>query len=461
LERAALVITAPRIRRRAALLGLAVAVAAAGCITTGSGRERAVIRAKDLVAPALVHIRPVKEIFTSGKREEVQVVGSGFIISPDGYVVTNEHVAGESKFVRCVLYNKNESEAKVVGVDPYTDIAVLKLDVGGEKLPFVRLGVSSRLKAGQTVLALGSPHGLARSVSAGIVSVTDRYLEDRGEEMVSPFNTWIQTDAAINPGNSGGALINTRGELVGINNLIISNTGSYAGLGFAIPIDVAQGVMDDIIKHGRVIHGYLGIRMDDLTPDKAEFFGVQRGEGVIITAVDKGSPAMKAGVKVNDIVTAVNGKEVKNLGELRRNVSAIHPGEKAGLQLLREGKSMSVMVTVDKRPDEPVEAVKPEEEKATPELALLLGVGLTDLNDEYRQKLELPDDVRGVLVTEVEAGSPAEEAGLGQRDVIVKFNLKPAGDLAAFKGLVKGMKGEKFMLTVYRGGAYLNIVIKS
>jgi serine protease Do len=386
-------------------------------------------------------------------------LGSGVIVTEDGYILTNNHLVSGANEVEVVLPppDNRKFSAKVVGTDQTTDVAVLKVEA--KNLPTIKFGDAAALRLGQTVLAIGYPFQVGQTVTMGIVSGLSKAVAERQVDV-----ELIQTDAAINPGNSGGALINTRGELVGINNIIISNTGSYAGIGFAIPIDVAQGVMDDIIKHGRVIHGYLGIRMDDLTPDKAEFFGVEKGEGVIITAVEKGSPAMKAGVKVNDIVTAVNGKEVKSLGELRRNVSVIHPGEKAELQLLRDGKGMSVEVTVDKRPDESAAAVKPEEEKATPELALLMGVGLADLSDEYRQELELPDDVRGVFVTEVEGGSPAEEAGLGRGDVIVKFNLKPVESLAAFKGLVKGMKGDKFMLTVYRGGAggaYLNIVIKA
>ncbi|MFA4947132.1 MAG: Do family serine endopeptidase [Candidatus Krumholzibacteriia bacterium] len=383
-------------------------------------------------------------------------LGSGVIVTEDGYILTNNHLVSGANEVEVVLPppDNRKFSAKVVGTDQTTDVAVLKVEA--KNLPTIKFGDAAALRLGQTVLAIGYPFQVGQTVTMGIVSGLSKAVAERQVDV-----ELIQTDAAINPGNSGGALINTRGELVGINNLIISNTGSYAGLGFAIPIDVAQGVMDDIIKHGRVIHGYLGIRMDDLTPDKAEFFGIEKGEGVIITAVEKGSPAMKAGVKVNDIVTAVNGKEVKNLGELRRNVSAIHPGEKAELQLLRDGKGMSVEVAVDKRPDESAAAVKPEEEKATPELALLMGIGLADLSDEYRRELELPDDVKGVLVTEVEGGSPAEEAGLSRGDVIVKFNLKPVGNLAAFKGLVKGMKGDKFMLTVYRGGAYLNIVIKA
>ncbi|MCX5752135.1 MAG: Do family serine endopeptidase [Candidatus Krumholzibacteria bacterium] len=396
-------------------------------------------------------------------REQVQnFLGSGVIVTEDGYILTNNHLVEQAQDVEVYLPppDNRKLAAKVVGTDKTTDIAVLKIEA--KDLPILKLGRSSDLRLGQTVLAIGYPFQVGQTVTMGIVSgLAKPAAVGEGVDV-----ELIQTDAAINPGNSGGALINTRGELVGINNMIVSNTGSYAGIGFAIPIDVAKSIMDDIIAHGTVVRGYVGIAMDDLTPDKAEFFGVKQREGVIVTKVEKGSPASKAGLQVNDIVTSANGKGVKNLGELRRNISTLHPGDKAEFALLRDGKGMTVTVTVAKRPGEAAPGAKPEEEKGTPELALLSGVGLADLNDDYRQRLRLPDEVAGVIVTEVEAGSPAEEGGLGQGDVIVKFNLKPVSDLAAFKGLIKGMKGDKFMLTVYRrddrgGGAYLNFVIKA
>jgi len=391
-----------------------------------------------------------------------QKLGSGVIVTEDGYILTNNHLVGGANDVEVYLPppDGRKLHAKIVGTDSVTDIAVLKVE--GKNLPVLKLGHSSELRLGQTVLAIGFPFQVGQTVTMGIVSGLAKTAAEREGVDVE----LIQTDAAINPGNSGGALINTRGELVGINNMIVSNAGDFAGIGFAIPIDVAKTIMDDIVAHGTVVRGYMGIAMDNLTADKAEFFGVKKGEGVIITEVVKGSPASKAGLQVNDIVTAVNGKNVKNLGELRRNVSTLHPGDKAELALLRGGKDVTIAVTVGGKPGEKAPVPRNEEEKGTPELALLMGVGLTDLNDEIRQELQLPDEVGGVLVTEVEAGSPADEGELGRGDVIVKFNLKPVNNLAAFKGLIKGMKGDKFMLTVYRrdnrgGGAYLNFVIKA
>ncbi len=397
-----------------------------------------------------------RRFFGIPDKQVQQRLGSGVIVTGDGYILTNNHLVEGANDIKVYLPppDSRKFAAKLVGTDKTTDIAVLKVDA--EDLPVLKFGHSSELRLGQTVLAIGFPFQVGQTVTMGIVSGLAKTAAEREGVDVE----LIQTDAAINPGNSGGALINTKGELVGINNMIVSKAGDFAGIGFAIPIDVAKRIMDDIVEHGSVSRGYVGIAMDDLTADKAYFFGVNKGDGVIVMTVEKGSPADKAGVQVNDIVTAVNGKEVKNMGELRRNVSMLHPGEKVELAILRGGKSMNITVTVAKRPGESVASAKPEEEKGTPELALLMGVGLTDLNEEYRQELELPKNIKGVLVTEVESGTPADEEGLNRGDVIIAFNLKPVANLAAFKALVKGMKADKFMLTVYRGGAQTNIVIK-
>lgn len=399
---------------------------------------------------------PMFRRFFGIPREQVQrVSGSGVIVTEDGYILTNNHLVRDAKDVGVTLPppDGRKFTAKIVGTDTTTDVAVLKIEA--KNLPVLKLGHSSELRLGQTVLAIGYPFQVGQTVTMGIVSGLSKAVAEREVDV-----ELIQTDAAINPGNSGGALINTRGELVGINNMIFSNTGSYAGIGFAVPIDLAKSIMDDIIAHGRFVRGYLGIEMDNLTSDKAEFFGVKQRDGVIITDVVKGSPASKAGIQVNDIVTSVNGKYVKNLGELRRDIATLHPGDKAALAVLRNGDGTVVTVTVGKRPGEKAPGEQKEEEKGTPELALLAGVGLTDLNDEYRQELQLPNEISGILVTEVDNGSPADEAGLGRGDVIVKFNLKPVANLAGFKALVKGMKGDKFMLTVYRGGGIANLVLQ-
>lgn len=319
-----------------------------GCATTGGRSQNAVIHAKNIVAPALVHIRPVKEVYAQGQRKEVLIVGSGFIISPDGYVVTNEHVAGESKVVRCVLGDKNEVDARVVGVDPYTDLAVLKLDVP-EKLPFVRLGDSSKLEAGQTVMAMGSPHGLSRSVSMGIVSVTDRNLGGQTEGGIS-FSNWIQTDAAINPGNSGGALIDANGHLLGINTAIYSRSGGSMGIGFAIPVTTARQVLEAIVKTGSVTRGYIGVEPQDITAELAQALKLARSSGTLITGVMRGGPADRAGVQPGDIIVNIGDQPVPNTSAMLNLIAQLPPGSAAKIKVLRGSKELELPVIVATRP---------------------------------------------------------------------------------------------------------------
>jgi serine protease Do len=395
-----------------------------------------------------------RQFFGNIPREQVErFLGSGAIVSEDGYILTNNHLVKGADEVTVTLLDKREFTAKVVGTDSRTDVAVLKIDA--KDLPTIELGRSAELRLGQTVLAIGYPFGVGQTVTMGIISGLAKPI---AAEVDVDF---IQTDAAINPGNSGGALINTSGELVGINTLIVSNTGSYAGLGFAIPIDQARSIMDDIIEHGKVVRGYLGISMDNLTPDKAEFFGLDKGEGVIITEVAKGSPAAKAGIKANDIVVAVNGTKVKDMTGLRRLVGSLHPGDAAAVECIRDGKTATYTARVTTRPDEAAATEeKSNEEAAKPELALLNGVGLEDLNEYYRSNLELPNDINGVVVTEVDPNSPAADEGVAQGDVIVQVNLKPVRSIREFNAQIKNIKGDKVMVTVYRGGALQNIVLK-
>jgi serine protease Do len=394
-----------------------------------------------------------RQFFGNIPREQVErFLGSGVIVSPNGYILTNNHLVGGAEEVTVTLLDKRKFTAKVVGTDRRTDVAVLKIDA--KDLPTIKLGDSSTLRLGQTVLAIGYPFGVGQTVTMGIVSGLSRPI---AADVDVDF---IQTDAAINPGNSGGALIDTNGDLIGINTLIVSNTGSYAGLGFAIPINQARTIMDDIIEHGRVVRGYLGVSMDDMTPDKASFFGLKNAEGVIVTEVAKGSPAAKAGLEANDVIVGVNDTPMKNMTDLRRFVGALKPGDEARIKIIRDGKPMEVTARVATRPEEAARQQGESTEKTKPELALLNGVGLADLNDEYRSELQLPSSVVGVVVTDVDPNSPAADEGLAQGDVIVQVNLKPVKDLQDFRAEIKKIKDEKLMLTVYRDGAVLNIVLK-
>ncbi len=385
-------------------------------------------------------------------------LGSGVVVSGDGYILTNNHLVGDVDEVLVILPDEREFNARVVWADTRTEVALLKIEA--KDLPTIRLGDSSALRLGETVIAIGYPFGVGQTVTQGIVSALGRTFKDA--ERSGLFVDFIQTDAAINPGNSGGALINAQGELVGINTLIVSNTGSYAGLGFAIPINLAREVMNDIIAHGRVIRGYLGVDMDDLTADKAEFFGLNKGEGAIITFIVEGSPAEKAGLAADDVVTAINGEPVKNTNDLRRIVAAIKPGEKAAIDLVRDGKRMKITATVGTRPDEreTAQTQEPGIEAVKPELALLNGIGLEELNRTYRARLQIPAELQGILITEIDPNSPAADKGLRQGDVIVAVNKLPTRNLREFNARIKGLKENKILLTIWREGSREYVVLK-
>ena len=420
---------------------------ATGCVTAGTGMQSAVIRAKDKVAPALVHIRPVKEVFQGGKREEVSVVGSGFIVSPDGYVVTNEHVAGESTLVRCVLWNKEEVDAEVVGTDRYTDLAVLKLVTDRKDLPTVRFARSPRVETGQVVLALGSPHGLARSVSMGIVSVTDRYLGGQGD-MVSPYNTWIQTDAAINPGNSGGPLVNLKGEVVGVN---ARRLGGADNVGFAIPAVTARKVLDEIMEHGRVRRSWLGLtlqetmsRTDD--PNQA---------GVVIADIDPLSPASEVGFKPGDMLLSLNGQKtdarfVEDLPKVQELIAELPVGETVAAVIARGDEQLEFAVKTAERSDLKGKEVEFSE----------WGFTAAELTPAIIRMVQLPSS-EGVFVSGTQVGGIAAESGLNQGDVVLRLDSTPVENLAQFRELYneRVASGQRLVLLQVKAGALTRFVL--
>ena len=426
------------------MLGLSL-----GCATTVVNPDAAVLRAKDRVAPALVHIRPVKEVFTEGRREEMLVLGSGFIISPDGYVVTNEHVAGSSSAVNCVLYTKEELEAEVVGVDRSTDIAVLKLKVDNRTFPHVKLGSSSTLKAGQTVLALGSPHGLARSVSKGIVSVPDRYLTT-GDPMAISYNNWIQTDAAINPGNSGGPLVNLRGEVVGIN---ARRLGGAENVGFAIPIDVAKEVIDEIMANGRVIRSWIGLTFQEMSSKTND----PQQRGVVIADIEPLSPAAEAGLRPGDILVMLNGNPVEgrfaeDLPKINKMVADLPVGQPATLGIIRGNEALEITVKTEERSD----AVGQEVE--FPEW----GFTASELTPELARRAQLPSRA-GVLVSGIQVGGLAASAELSRGDIILKMDEDEVADLETFRNLYRQRVDSKqrlVLLDVRRGALMRYVLIK-
>jgi len=375
-------------------------------------------------------------------------IGSGIIISPDGYIVTNNHVVDGATQVRVKLNDRRELTAKVIGRDKLTDLAVIKIDASN--LPTVAWGDSTKLQPGQTVLAFGSPFGYFQfSVTRGIVSAVNRsnpYSNDARR-----LGGYIQTDAAINPGNSGGPLVDARGELVGINTFIISDSGSFQGAGFAIPSQVVRSTTDQIIKHGKVEHGYLGININDVTPDNAQFFNLKESSGAIVAGVSPDSPASKAGLKQGDVVTEVNGQKVDASG-LQGAVSQMTPGEPVKLGVVRDGKPMNLSLTVGQYH---AKAEAASNEGGASHQKGKIGIAVSDLDDHTRQQLNLPDSVKGVLVQQVRPGSPAEDAGLQPGDVIQEVNRKPAADAGQFTSAVHAAPADKDILLLVwsRGGA--------
>lgn len=422
---------------------------ASGCATIGGSTQRAVIQAKDKVAPALVHVSPVKEVFRRGERKEVPVTGSGFIISSDGYVVTNEHVAGKSDYVRCVLFDKDEVEAVVVGTDPFTDIAVLKLNTDRNDLPFVKLGSSGIMVSGETVLAMGSPHGLSRSVSMGIVSVTDRNLESMGSSG-APYNNWIQTDAAINPGNSGGPLVNIRGEVIGINTRKLTGADN---VGFAIPMDIARQVIEEIIATGKVTRSTMGVSFQEMTRITDD----PSRSGVVISDVDPLLPAYKARIRPGDILLAIDGvvtnaRFTEDLPAVRKMVADVPVGEEIQLTIQRQDQVVDIPITTVELSQKVGRQIEFEE----------WGFTASDLTDQLIRRAQLPSR-DGIYVSGIRAGEIAAAAGLLQGDIILKIDDDHVTDLAAFNAiydtLVESHK-KLVLLTVKRGALTMFRLIK-
>jgi len=374
-------------------------------------------------------------------------VGSGIIISPDGYIVTNNHVVDGATQIKVTLNDRRILSAKVVGVDKLTDLAVLK--VNASDLPTIAWGDSTKLEPGQTVLAFGSPFGYFQfSVTRGIVSAVDRpnpYSDDARKP-----GGYIQTDAAINPGNSGGPLVNSHGELVGINTFIISNSGSFAGAGFAIPSQIVRATTEQLIKSGKVEHGYLGIGMNDVTPDNAHFFNLQDATGAIVSQVTPDSPASSGGLKTGDVIAQLNGQKIVNGSALQVAVSEMAPGTKITLGILRDGKLETLNLTVGQFHSN-TEVAENGGEDGQPNGKI--GIEIGNLTAEARQQFNVPEQVHGVVVQNVRSGSPADDAGLQPGDVILEVNRKPAESASQFASAVHQDKdGKELLMLVWSKG---------
>ncbi len=374
-------------------------------------------------------------------------LGSGVIVSENGYILTNNHVIQGAEEIKVILIDKREFKGKVIGSDPRTDLAVIKIDA--TNLPMLKFGESGRLKAGDVVLAVGNPFGLNQTITMGIVSAVGR-----SNVGIADYEDFIQTDAAINPGNSGGALVNTDGRLVGINTAIFSTSGGYMGIGFAIPSDMAKNVMESIIKHGRVIRGWLGVSIQNLTPELAKQLGIKEEKGALVTDVVKGSPAEKAGLKRKDLITEFAGKKVEDPAGLRNMAAGTAPGTTVQIKILRDGKERSLSVTLSEFQEKKAATRKSEQDN------VLKGVQVQELAPPARDALNIPADVSGVLVTNVGGDSPAQGT-LAQNDVIQQVNrmdIRSVEDYMQADSKI-GPK-DTVLLLIYRNGGYLYVTIK-
>ena len=373
--------------------------------------------------------------------QRIRGQGSGFIIRDDGIVLTNAHVIDGADEVVVKLIDKREFKAKVLGADKATDVAVLKID--GRNLPSVKIGSSANTRVGEWVLAIGSPFGFENSATAGIISAKSRSLPD---DSYVPF---IQTDVAVNPGNSGGPLFNMAGEVVGINSQIYSRTGGYQGLSFAIPIDVAMSVQEQIVKHGKVQRGRLGITIQDVNQSLADSFGLAKPTGALVASVENGSPAAKAGVEPGDVILSLNGKEIASSNELPPLVAAIRPGDAAKLQVWRKGGSREVEVKVGTQKEDKQASADNKETSATGRL----GLAVRSLSAEERKQI----DGKGGLRVENAAGAAAR-AGIRPGDIVLSVNGEPVSTPEQLRSLVS-KAGKRVALLVQRDDARLFVPI--
>ncbi len=378
-------------------------------------------------------------------------LGSGVIVSADGYIVTNAHVVDKADEIKVLLSDKREFTGKVVGSDPKSDIAVIK--ISGKDLPILNWADSEKLEVGEYVLAIGNPFGLNSTITLGIVSAVGR-----ANMGIEQYENFIQTDAAINPGNSGGALVNTRGELVGINTAIFSRTGGNMGIGFAIPSNMAKGVMDSLVKHGKVVRGYLGVSIQDVNAKIAKQFGLDKARGALVSEVVSASPAEQGGIQTGDVIVRLDGKAIENSTQLRHRVAELPVGQGVEVEVLRDKKPVKLTVKIAEQPKDMTasgESVKGEGK--SPAFA---GLEVQNLTPDISRKLNLARGTKGVVVSTVESGSAAEESGVQPGDVIVELNRKAVRNTDDFLRLSKSLgKDDSALLLLVRQNRKLFIAI--
>jgi len=378
-------------------------------------------------------------------------LGSGVIVSADGYILTNNHVIDKATDIKVTLADKRQLTGKVVGADPKTDIAVVKINATG--LPTITLGDSSKIHVGDYAFAIGNPFGVGETATMGIISATGRNGLD-----IENYEDFIQTDAAINPGNSGGALLNARGELIGINTAILSGgSGGNQGIGFAIPINMAKYVMDQILKNGKVVRGYIGVIPQEVTPTLAKAFNVPAERGALVGDVESNSPGAKAGLQRGDVVTELNGQPVDGPNDLRLKVGTMTPGTTLHLKVDRAGQSHDINVVLGEVPSEKSAANERENSAgASP----LQGVQVQDLTDDIRQQIGVPSGTKGVVVSDVANSSPAADTGLQRGDVIEQINHQNVTSVSDYQRIIERAGKQELVLLVNRGGNTTFLVVQ-
>ena len=376
-------------------------------------------------------------------------LGSGVVVNPDGYILTNNHVVSGASDVEVFTQDKKKFKAKVIGTDARTDVAVLKIDASG--LPAVTLGDSAKLKVGDVVFAIGDPFGVGETATMGIISATGRGLGGAIEH----YEDFIQTDAAINPGNSGGALLDLHGDLVGINTAIIAGGGGgNQGVGFAIPINMVSNVMEQIVEHGKVIRGQLGVAIQSVDADMAKAFGLSQGGGALVGDVTPGSPAAKAGIERGDIILDLDGRKVNGPDDLSVHVSETAPGTTVHLKIARKGQTRVVAVTLSDLPERPEQSANGEGHTAA-----LRGVQVEDLTPAIARQLEVPTTTAGVVITSVDPASAAAAADLEGGDVIQEVNRKPVHNVTEYDRALAGTDNQPVLMLVERSGSTRFIVV--
>lgn len=382
-----------------------------------------------------------------------QSLGSGVIVSPDGYIVTNNHVIEQSEDIKVTLFDKRTFKAKVIGSDSKSDIAIIKIDAKG--LPTLTFGDSNNLQVGEFVLAIGNPFGLNHTVTMGIISAVGR-----ANVGIADYEDFIQTDAAINPGNSGGPLVNIKGELIGINTAIFSKTGGFQGIGFSVPSNMVRFIMNQLINEGKVTRGWLGITIQDLTPEIAQKFGISIQKGVLVSDITKNSPAQRAGILRGDIILEFNGKEVSDVATLKNMVAQSEIGSSVSIKVLRQNRELTLKAIIKELPSEPSEIIPSSTEDEQKENALS-GIAVMDLNTAITKQLGLSHDEKGVVVIRVDADSPAESSDIKKGDVIQEIDRQKVENINDFNRIASKIKsGDTVLLYLNRNGRKFYVALQ-